>query len=99
MLIVAVTPVPILLLLIARALVEVNVVAMSLSLPLAVVDRFAIPIVVVVIVRVVNARVHRASCRKEGCGEGCSEYEARHEPGNAWGELVHRPSFQKNQQM
>ena len=86
-LLVVVTPIPILLLLIGRTLVEIDVAAMCFSLPLIVVDGFAVPIVIVVVIGVVDACVDGAA----GDKKRRSERRAKRECGEVLEESVHTP--------
>jgi hypothetical protein len=86
LIVLVVTPVPILFLLVGRPLFKVFVVAMGVVLPLVVVNRFAIPIVVVVVVRVIDACVDGAT----GDQEWRRERRAKSKSGEVFKEFMHK---------
>lgn len=61
MILVTVAPVPIVPFLVVATLVEVSVISVGVMFPLVVVNDLAIPPVIIVIIRIVDARMHRAA--------------------------------------
>jgi hypothetical protein len=72
--VVVVTPVPVGLLVAIVTLVEIHMIPMGVVFPLAVVNDFAIPVMVIMVVRVVVAGVHGATGQKHWKGKGRCEY-------------------------
>src|SRR5580698_5331891 len=77
---VAVAPVPIFLLICLVPVLQINMLTMGVVLPLVVVDDLAIDRMVIVVIRVVVARMHGAASNHDRNNSCCCEYQRSDAP-------------------